>query len=41
MSEEQSLREQMKDIPYTSDVVILMYGQVCTIPDIAFIVGML
>eukprot|EP00253_Pinus_taeda_P005872 PITA_05872 len=34
-------REQMKNIPYTSVVRSLMYAQVCTRPDIAFVVGML
>ena len=34
-------REQMKNIPYASTVGSLMYAQVCTRPDIAFIVGML
>ncbi|RVW83738.1 Retrovirus-related Pol polyprotein from transposon TNT 1-94 [Vitis vinifera] len=34
-------REQMKNIPYASTVGSLMYVQVCTRPDIAFIVGML
>ncbi|XP_073041999.1 secreted RxLR effector protein 161-like [Primulina eburnea] len=34
-------REQMKNIPYASAVGNLMYAQVCTRPDIAFIVGML
>ncbi|XP_068638403.1 secreted RxLR effector protein 161-like [Aristolochia californica] len=34
-------REQMKDIPYASAVGSLMYVQVCTRPDIAFVVGML
>ena len=34
-------REQMKNIPYTSIVGSLMYAQVCTRPDIAFVVGML
>ncbi|KAK8948501.1 hypothetical protein KSP39_PZI005632 [Platanthera zijinensis] len=33
--------EQMKDIPYASAVGSLMYAQVCTRPDIAFVVGML
>ena len=31
----------MQKIPYTSAVGSLMYAQVCTRPDIAFIVGML
>ncbi|RVW80418.1 Retrovirus-related Pol polyprotein from transposon TNT 1-94 [Vitis vinifera] len=34
-------REEMKTIPYSSVVGSLMYAQVCTRPDIAFIVGML
>ena len=34
-------REQMKNIPYASAVGNLMYAQVCTMPDIAFAVGML
>ena len=34
-------REHMKNIPYTSAVGSLMYAQVCTIPDIAFTVGVL
>lgn len=34
-------REQMKNNPYASIVGSLMYAQVCTRPDIAFIVGML
>ena len=33
--------EQMMNIPYTSAVGSLMYAQVCTRPDIAFVVGML
>ena len=33
-------REQMKDIPYASSVRSLMYAQVCTRPDISFVVGM-
>ena len=31
----------MKNIPYTSAVGSLMYAQVCTRPDIAFVVGVL
>jgi len=31
----------MQKIPYVSAIGILMYAQVCTCPDIAFIVGML
>ena len=31
----------MKNIPYASAVGSLMYAQVCTRPDIAFVVGML
>jgi hypothetical protein len=34
-------KEVMKDIPYASVVGSLMYAQVCTRPDIAFITGML
>ena len=34
-------REQMRNIPYASIVGSLMYAQVCTRPDIAFVVGML
>ena len=34
-------REQMKDISYASTVGSLMYAQVCTRPDISFVVGML
>ncbi|WJZ97087.1 hypothetical protein VitviT2T_015721 [Vitis vinifera] len=34
-------REQMKNIPYASAVGSLMYAQVCTRPDITFVVGML
>lgn len=34
-------REQMKNIPYAFVVGSIMYAQVCTRPDIAFIVGML
>ena len=34
-------RAQMKQIPYASVVGGLMYAQVCTRPDIAFVVGML
>jgi acyl-CoA-binding protein len=33
--------DQMKSIPYTSAVESLMYAQVCTHPDIAFITGLL
>ena len=33
--------EEMQKIPYTSAMGSLMYAQVCTRPDIAFIVGML
>ena len=31
----------MKSIPYDSAIKSLMYAQVCTRPDIAFVVGML
>ncbi|RVW26298.1 Retrovirus-related Pol polyprotein from transposon TNT 1-94 [Vitis vinifera] len=34
-------REEMKTIPYSSVVGSLMYAQVCTRPNIAFVVGML
>nr|CAN60207.1 hypothetical protein VITISV_036064 [Vitis vinifera] len=34
-------KEQMKNIPYASTFESLMYAQVCTRPDIAFVVGML
>ena len=34
-------REQMQNIPYALAVGSLMYTQVCTRPDIAFVVGML
>ena len=34
-------KDVMKDIPYASVVASLMYAQVCTRPDIAFITGML
>ena len=34
-------REPMKGIPYASAVGSLMYAQVCTRPDIAFVVGLL
>ena len=34
-------RKSMEDIPYASVVGSLMYAQVCTSPDIAFIVGVL
>ena len=34
-------RNQMKTIPHASAIGILMYAQVCTHPDIAFIVDML
>ena len=34
-------QEQMKNIPYASAVGSLMYAQVCTRPDIAFVMGML
>ncbi|XP_031252719.1 secreted RxLR effector protein 161-like [Pistacia vera] len=33
--------EQMKNIPYASVVLSLMYAKVCTRPNIAFVVGML
>jgi hypothetical protein len=31
----------MKVVPYTSAVGSLMYAQVCTRPDLAFVIGML
>ena len=34
-------REQMRNIPYTFIIGSLMYAQVCTRPNIAFVVGML
>ena len=34
-------REEMRTIHYSSVVGSLMYAQVCTRPDIAFVVGML
>ena len=34
-------RDQMKVIPYSSVVGCQMYAQVCTRPDIAFVVGVL
>ncbi|RVW55098.1 Retrovirus-related Pol polyprotein from transposon TNT 1-94 [Vitis vinifera] len=34
-------REEMRTVPYSSMVGSLMYAQVCTRPDIAFVVGML
>ena len=34
-------REQMRNVPYASTVGSLMHAQVCTRPDIAFMVGML
>ncbi|RVW71717.1 Retrovirus-related Pol polyprotein from transposon TNT 1-94 [Vitis vinifera] len=34
-------REEMRTIPYSYVVGSLMYAQVCTHPDIAFVVGML
>ncbi|KAL4282801.1 hypothetical protein GQ457_16G019510 [Hibiscus cannabinus] len=33
--------QEMKKVPYTSAIGSLMYAQVCTRPDIAYIVGML
>jgi hypothetical protein len=33
--------DQMKSIPYASDVGRLMYAQVCTHPDLTFVIGML
>ena len=34
-------RDQMKAVPYSSVVGSLMYAQVCTRPDGAFVVGVL
>ena len=34
-------RDEMKAVSYASFVGILMYAQVCTRPDIAFVVGVL
>jgi len=34
-------REHMKKIPYVSAVGSLMYAQVCTRPDISYVVGVL
>ena len=34
-------KEQMRNIPYASAIGSMMYAQVCTRPDIAFVVGML
>ena len=34
-------REEMHNIPYASTVGSLMYAQVCTRPDITFVIGML
>ena len=34
-------KESMKNIPYASTVGSLMYAQVCTIPDIAYAIGVL
>ena len=36
-----SKRDKMKAVPYSSVVGNLMYAQVCTRPDIAFVVGVL
>jgi hypothetical protein len=33
--------DQMKSVPYASAVGSLMYAQVCTCPDLAFVTGML
>ena len=34
-------RDQMKAVPYSSVMGSLMYAQVCTHPDITFVVGVL
>ena len=34
-------RDQIKAVPYSSFMVNLMYAQVCTSPDIAFVVNVL
>ncbi|KAK8559286.1 hypothetical protein V6N12_042565 [Hibiscus sabdariffa] len=34
-------KEQMQNIPYASIVGSLLYAQVCTRPNIAFVIGML
>ena len=34
-------RDQMKSVPYSSVVGSLMYAQVCTHPDISFVIGVL
>ena len=34
-------RDKMKAFPYSSVVSYLMYAQVCTCPDIAFVIGVL
>jgi hypothetical protein len=33
--------DQMKSVPYASAVGSLMYAQICTRPDLAFVIGML
>ena len=33
--------DEMKNVPYSSTVGSLMYAQVCTRPDYAFVVGVL
>ena len=33
--------DQMKSVPYASAVGSIMYAQVCTRPDLAFVIGML
>ena len=35
------LRDKMKSFPYSSVVGSLMYAQVCTRPDITFVISML
>ena len=34
-------KKEMENIPYTSIVWTLLYAQICTCPDIAYVVGML
>jgi hypothetical protein len=37
----QLVLDQMKNIPYSSDVGSIIYAEVCTCPDLPFVVGML